>query len=638
MGRQVPLTFCPPDKVPDGDTLVSTELLSPTASARRPTLLRRRARAQSVIPNPSSMAGFTDRASNPSPDGTWSRLELFAGAVAFVIPLAYTSGLDTVTWSARAAILLVVAAVGLPLLVAQSSRGRPLPARSALAFVLVGCASAAVSQNRTTAVFGLYNQGTGLLFMAALAGAWAIGRGIRPQGRSLIERALLAGVLVNVVVALLSGVVDLPPSIAVNLVDAGGRASALTGNPVHLAELAVLGLALVIPRFLSSPLVWGVVVVAIAAAAQLSGTRLALVVMLGIVIFAGRRTGIRTAVSLGVLLVLGLAVGSAIGPSATSATGRSAGAASDGSLSVRPQTWLSARHAFAKYPVLGIGPGQFRTATSPYRPVSVARADGADALFTDAHNLIVEYATTTGFLGVTALIAWMVSALRRGYGCLLVGATAMVVIALFEPQSVVSTPLLFLALGASAADGRPAAVGGRRTVKAVAQTSCVVLSLFLAALFILGEFDLHQGQLDLRLPPIEQANRILPAWPRSASLLAKAWLFKGIAANHDPTDYQHGRSWRLVALHRDPADPALWDDLAALDAIDGRSALAGAEFSSALRLNPTSVRAMLGLATLAAGRCDLVQAAYWRQRVAGVSAPGAAPSNGPTSSQSLCTS
>ncbi len=549
-----------------------------------------------------------------------SPLELFAAAVALLLPIAYASGIEAETWSGRAAILLVVIGVGLPLLVAQARGPRPLAARSALAFILIGCASAALSHNHTTAVFGLWDQGTGLLFMASLAAAWAIGRAIRPEARSLVERALIVGVLINVAVAILSMVVDLPPSLALNVVEEG-RASGLAGNAVFLAALAVLGLALVVPRFAAAPLPWSVAVVAIAAAAQLSGTRLALVVMLGVVVWAGRRIGLRTAVTIGLLLVLGLAIGTAIGPSGTSATARTTGSES-GDLATRPQVWWSARHSIAQHPLLGVGPGQFSTATSRYRSASVARVDGPDSLFTDAHNILVEYATTTGLLGLAALVVWLVAAVRQGWGWLLVGALGVLAIHFFEPQSVVATPLLFLALGASAADGTVLPVPKQRVVQWVFRGSCVVVSLVLAAALLIGEFELKQGQLDLRLSPAEQANGILPAWPRTASLLAQVWLFKGIVGRNDTADYRQSRTWRLVALHRDGADPSLWDDLAELDASNKAYNEASDEFMSALRLNPTSARSMIGLSNLAAAKCDAAQEAYWYHRAIEVSPPG----------------
>ncbi|MDQ1376917.1 MAG: hypothetical protein QOE15_1090, partial [Acidimicrobiaceae bacterium] len=203
-------------------------------------------------------------------------LEVFAAAIGLLLPIAFVTSLDSAPWSLRAAILLVVAGVGLPVLLSQVCGPRPLAARAAVAFLAAGALSALLSQNRTTAVFGLYNQGTGLLFMTALAGAWAIGRSLRPEARPLLEGALIVGILINVAVALLAATVGLT-SISSDLVDASGRASGLSGNPVHLAALGILALALIVPRLAKSAAAWALPVAAVAAATQLSGTRVALV-------------------------------------------------------------------------------------------------------------------------------------------------------------------------------------------------------------------------------------------------------------------------------------------------------------------------------------------------------------------------
>jgi O-antigen ligase len=547
-----------------------------------------------------------------------SPIELFAAATALLIPIAYSAGLEAEAWSARAAILLVVSAVGLPLLWRQARGEKPLAARAAVAFLLVGLVSAILSHNHTTAFFGLYNQGTGLLFMAGLAAAWAIGRSIRPDARPLVERALIIGVLVNVGVALVASIVDLS-SLSANFFDESGRSSALAGNPVHLGALAVLGLALFVPRFASSPSRWAIPVLVTAASLQLSGTRVALAVTVAIVLWAVRRHGLRIGAALALFVLLGLAAGGAIGPSGVSATGRAAAPASSGGLAGRPATWLSARHAFAQRPLLGVGPGQFRTATSPYRPITVARQEGPDKLFTDAHNLFVEYATTTGAIGVTALLVWLVAATRRTGGCLLAGALGLFVIHLVEPQSVVTTPIAFLALGASASYGVVRPPRDRRALDWIIPTCCIAVAVSLAGLFLLGEFDLRQATLDLRLAPVRQADSILPAWPRAATLQARVWLYAGIVGRDNQADYRQSRSWRQVAIQRDNTDPALWNDLAELDEGNGLGDAATAEYLTALRFNPTSARAMNGLSRLAQRRCDVDQQRFWHQRSLAVS-------------------
>jgi hypothetical protein len=568
------------------------------------------------------------RATAGTDAGHLSPLELFAAAFALLLPVAYASGLEAETWSGRYALLLVVCGVGLPVLVSQTRGPRPLAARAAVAFVGIGCISAALSVNHTTAVFGLYGQGTGLLFMASLAAAWAIGRRIRPSARPTVEKALILGVGVNVAIALLAAVVDMPSSLAVNLFGDGGRSAALAGNPVHLAALAVLGLALIIPRFASARAAWAIPLAAMATAVQLSGTRLAIVVMVAMVLWAARHQGVRVGALVAALVVLGLAVGAAIGPSGVSATDRSAGPAMSGSWQPRVDTWLSARHGVVQRPLVGVGPGQFRTASSPYRSLAVAQREGPDRLFTDAHNLLVEYAVTTGLLGLGALIVWLVAATSQSHGWLLVGALGLLALHLFEPQSVVATPLAFLALGASASRGE-ARRRSRRALGWIVPALSLVAAVGMATVFLVGELDLQRGQFDLRLAPAQQAEQLLPAWPRPASLQAQAWLYTGIVSHHNQADYQISRGWRAAAVARDNADPALWNVLAELDEVSARSGDAGREYLAALRVNPTSARAMNGLARLAHQSCDFSVEQDWHQRALRVSTPGTS-SAGPT--------
>ncbi|MDP9073340.1 MAG: hypothetical protein M3N98_04030, partial [Actinomycetota bacterium] len=253
-----------------------------------------------------------------------------------------------------------------------------------------------------------------------------------------------------------------------------------------------------------------------------------------------------------------------------------------------------------------------------------------DRLASDAHNIFVEYLTTTGLLGLGALVVWLVAATRSARGWLLVAALGVFAIHLFEPQSVVTTPLAFLALGASGSFGGTRVKPRRSVIQWLFPVGCVAVAMAAASVFLFGQFQANQAQLDLIAAPAQQADRLLPAWPATASALAQVWLFHGITNGHDQADYERSRSWRVVAVQRDSTDPGLWNDLGELDVSIGRSQDASAEFTTALRLNPTSARAMLGLAQLARGRCDPVQEQYWLQRSSLVTAsttPGPARAN-----------
>ena len=92
---------------------------------------------------------------------------------------------------------------------------------------------------------GLYIEGTGFLFVAALVGAWALGRRLRPHAARVLGSVVLAAAVANAVMcwtqmssAFSSGMFD--------RVD--GRAPGLLGNPVHATAFLVGAFALAVER------------------------------------------------------------------------------------------------------------------------------------------------------------------------------------------------------------------------------------------------------------------------------------------------------------------------------------------------------------------------------------------------------
>ena len=391
-------------------------------------------------------------AAPPAPEavGTPIRtpLGLFAAAVAFLLPVVFSPSTNSTFWAPKNALLPLVAAVGLPCLahlVQRESKVRG-PARAAAAFLLVAFVSAALAHNRTTSVFGVYGAGTGLLFVAALVGAWAIGASLDEHARRDLRLALLAGIVLNGVVALIATVADLS-SLGLHY---DARAMGLQGNPVHLAAIAAGGLALAADRF-EHRLRFSLLLVALLAASiEVSGTRAGLVSGAAVLAWSCRRLGRRRAAGLLLAALLGFGVGGLLArlDGASSVSDR-LGANGGGGVSARLDLWWASRHAVAERPAIGIGPGGFRQATSGDLPVRVARSFGTDSYFADAHNLVVEYAVTTGLIGLAALSLWLVLALAGTEGALCVAALAVLAVGLVEPQWPGTTPLALLALGAA---------------------------------------------------------------------------------------------------------------------------------------------------------------------------------------------
>jgi putative inorganic carbon (hco3(-)) transporter len=520
-----------------------------------------------------------------SPSG--ARLE--AAAAAFLLPVVFSTSVSAQAWTPRAAVLLLLAAFGLPRLVPMvRSDARPA-ALAGVVFLGIAALATALSPQPILSFFGLYVWGTGLLFVAVLVGAWALGASVDESGAALVQNALIAGILVNAVVALIQGAFSLN---AEPFTRYDGRAAGLVGNPVHLGALTLGGLALVLPRVRSNAARWGAVAVVFAAAVELSGSRFALglaVVVAVVALVRWRRRAIVAVSAVGFGLLLGLAVGVAGGT--TTGSGRlQAGSESVGT-TARLRAWATAGHAVADHPVLGSGPGRFRAATSRYRDLALVRAEGADNLFFDAHNIVVEYATTTGVLGVTALVVWLVMAVRRARGPLLWFALLVLAMHLVEPQSVVTTPLAFLALG----------VGGRAMVSSLGRVLTavtavlVVVAVGAAGRLLFGDFQLRQASLDTSEVSAKRAVNALPPWPLPADIAGRAALFRAVST-HTPDAQVDTLHWDRLATRRDNADPTAWSVLAEAELYFGDVPQAKRDFHEALRWDPWSVRALNGLA------------------------------------------
>lgn len=539
-----------------------------------------------------------------------SRLGPVVAGLAFLLLVAFSPAVYGVFWSPAAALVPLCAALGLPALVGLA-RGGPAatPARWALAFVGVAAASAAAAGNRTVAVFGLYNWGTGFIFVASLAGAYALGAALDARGRWLLERAVVAGLLVNAAVAVPEMLTDLSV-FQLGLFD--GRSPGLLGNPVFLGGLVAAGTGLLAPRFRRRPLAWAPAVALAGAAAQLSGSRIVLPVLAGTAVVGARRMPRGAAVAFALALLAGFAVGGVLGVagggrSVAARVAESGGAASG--VVPRLEAWRAGLRAVADRPALGAGPGRFKAATSRYRTVRLVRTEGADRYATDAHAWPVEYAVTTGLAGLGALAGWLWTAGRRARGPLATFAAGLAAFHLVQPQSVRITPVALLALGAA---GPVAPLRWGRARSWVAGAG-VAVALAGGGSLIAGDHYQMLAYRDFRIADAETADRLLPNWPKPAILASRIHTFVG-KTQRRPEEVAAAIRWRRVALARDPTDPVLWNDLADILAVEGRFAEARPAYRSALRWDPVSVRAMNGLARMAAAEGRSAEAARWWRR------------------------
>lgn len=541
---------------------------------------------------------------------------VFAAAAALLLPLLFSPPLAGAAWAPRFAALSVEAAVGLPIVVALLRDARLRAAAGvALAFAAWAVVCALASPSPAQSFFGLWEWGTGALFVLALIGMWGIGAasGASAGDRALVVQALVVAVAVNALLALLQAAVDLG---RFNLGRFDARSPGLWGNPVFLAAFLVGGFWLVMHRFRERPVAWGALAVGVAGGVETSGSRFGLVLLVLAALVAVRVVGRRAAVLLGACVVVGLLLGASLTHIGGGRTGSSRlEAGTSAGLRPRAESWLSARHAVARDPLFGSGPGRFRAATSRYRTLRLAREEGPDRLYDDAHNLVVEYVTTTGLPGAALLLAFFVLVLRRGRWRSPLGGFALLVLAmhLVEPQNVALTPLALLALGAAA----PAAVAPRPIVPTALRIAVVVGAAVFAAVFLVGSWHLEEARLEAQparaLDHARLARHLLPPWAEARQRTAAILLFQGRVRRDDKL-LARGRGWKRTAARVEPDDPGAWADLGLSELGVGLLDDARVDLSHALRLDPWSTKALNGLGHVALGAHDPRAAArFFRQ-------------------------
>jgi len=624
--------------------------------------------AKRVAPKSDRPGGGGSRGGRPAPStrppttrpDVRAPLELSEGAAkavavgAFLLAIAYLPKITSSNLPPEFTVLLVLGAAGLPLLIARAldrteterTETEKWASRCAIAFVVIGLVSAVVATAPTLAVFGLYVQRTGWLFMLAVAGCWALGTGIGAKDRHWLELALIAGALVNAVVAILQQLVGLN---GIGFTDFSGLPDGLQGNPVFLSALLAASLALIAPRFNEMPRRWWWVLTAIGIALGMSGERLSALLALAVAAYlvwtsrparteapdpeAWRRALYFAGLTLASLVGGSLVARAAGGVGVVSHTVSSTTSATFGQ---RLEYWWLGLRATLSHPLLGSGPDQFQAATSPLVPTSFARSNGGGSgvIFLDAHNMVIEYASTIGLIGCGLLIAWLVFALRNRRGPLLGFAVVLLIVELAEPQDLVVTPLAFLALGAAAfATGVPgpgddATSPRKQAVEAPtwpaarapgwwrpATVGALVAAGTLGVLLLIGDFSYQAGfnqvstSINTALNSERRANSVLFAWPEPA--IVSANLYASLAAGHVAGTLPLALQWGQGAVNRNPTDGSLWATLAHYQQASGDFSAARHSAQTAVRNQPWNTSALNILGALAAADGHNAEARYW---------------------------
>jgi len=546
------------------------------------------------------------------------------------------------------AVLFVLGLAGLPVLAARALGGPAArsttevwAARCAVAFLVVIAIGAALAPTAEISFVGAYEQGTGWIFYALLAGCFGLGTGIGAARRGRLELALIAGACVNALVALGQQFIGLS---GIGLGGLSGQSDGLLGNPVFFGAFMAAALVLVAPRFLDEPGRWWPVPAGIAIALGVSGERmpalLALVVGLGVVVVAlrdwraGRRTGDQNAgaavLTWPIVYAAGIPISMVVGSLLARIDGglgviaHTANSGGGETYQDRFVAWSAGLRAFTSKPVVGYGPGQFRAATSHLFTLHQVVANGGST-FADAHNVVVEVLVTTGLVGAALFFGWIgLGALHRK-GALLGFAAVLLASELVEPLDTVITPLVFLALGAAVLtthvdEGAVTTTSGRSARKLppgtlptwVRPASAVAAALaLLPALWLtIGDLYLQQARLSdgrgnepVAVSQAKVADTLLFAWPDPSWQLGMSEEAIAVTTS-DPSAYRAAIDAERVAVSRDSTNATLWVDLAQFEGASGDQAAAEASAQQALRYQPFDTAALNFAAFAAMERGD----------------------------------
>ena len=568
---------------------------------------------------------------------------MLAALGAFLLCVAFSPDVSSVTFTPKYLAMLLFAGAGvLPIMRLARQSAVKWAARSAIAFLAVGLVSALVSVAPGIGIFGLFDWGTGWLLWLGAAGAFAIGATLRGADRDWLFRALIAGAVVNAIVAIWQ-VTTVATAAGIGLYG-GTQADGLLGNPIHLESLLLGSTALILGRACRAPLRWGSLVVLFSVALEFSAERLALPVLAALCLYAVYSYGIRRGGTFSAMVAGGLAIGYLGGGSGLA--GRVTGGSSESTYGLRLHIWDTGLHYVLHHPLIGAGPGELRSALDSVGSLSFAQQLLPNSAVTDGHDMFVEVVVTTGILGLVCFLGWLGSALRQCPRSGLLGfAAAIAVVTLVEPLNIATLPLMFLALGAATctsprADGAASGLTEssleetspvrQSPLGVVIATVALCAALALGGSMVAGDWAIFSAThyelgAPYNLARAKLADRLLPYWPESAESVSQVLAFQSLAGGvPDLRVIASSRRFIVEAIGRDPADPNLWAELGNVDRQLGATGQAGVDYMNGYEQYKWSVPALQGLGVVAATEQRWSDAIRWYRLalLASVRSPG----------------
>jgi hypothetical protein len=422
-------------------------------------------------------------------------------------------------------------------------------------------------------------QGGGAIVLGCAGALAVVGSGLSDELR---ERARRWFVVSGVVVAVLGLAIRIVPNASTWLPSDIEMIGATLGNQLFAAAFVAAAVAAAIvggrsaihggsgtvnPRTVAL-----VAFLALGAATFGERSSIVLPVIAGAAVLWRARLGARATIVLACAVVVPLiawqAIDATVFPDTTGRGAAVTGIEAQATDVQRVTVWRVMGRATLDRPVLGWGPGSAR---SGYLATATpAEVEDAGRRWSDAHDLFLETAVTSGALGLAAL-AWLVvlltaRSLRAGrdrawaFGA----AAGLAAYSVVEPIGLVLTPLLFLFAGIAAGPARVTEAEraerpawGRRAITWGVGAMLAVATVVSLQMLVAAGLE-RWGRVYGETWALEAALRVQPWRLSSAERLAFIWALDGRAGEEAAVQRARDEIGRAVVRHPWDGDVRLW--------------------------------------------------------------------------------
>jgi len=469
-----------------------------------------------------------------------------------------------------------------------------------LLFFLVSLASTLFSANRAMSLMGSYERFDGLLSILAYTLVFFLSVQVFRKGKDRLDFALKTVMFATFFVS----VYGLMQYFGLDLIPwpeegfESNRSFATLGNPVLLGSFLTMMLpiilALMLTRENSTQAAWYGLCFLLAGASLATtfsrGAWIAAAVSLVIfALMAGKRLS-QSQKRKGFISVLMLAVTSAIiallslgSGEGTNIVKRLASLLHLGGESgiSRLEIWKSSLQMIAERPMLGFGPDTFRSVFSRYETIDFIKIGGYDQTADNAHNYLLQLASTTGILGLlvfiftVTLLLWYglkLAKVRTGgdslvYAGLTAGLSGYLISLFFGINSHAGMVVFLMIAGAIASGSSrlrvtkfkwPSAVWKNVTITVAAALAVVVIGLS-ARLYVADKhvgtahYLLDMGYIASAIQEYERATLLNPYIDYYHSVLGEALLILAEETN-DPDTLEESIAALIKAKHINPLE------------------------------------------------------------------------------------